>query len=255
MLHGYTATTTGEENVSGWTSFLAGTDALVAYPQGNPTDQGGYGWTTGTAEFSTSGTDDVGAIAKILDWLVQDECVDPDQILIAGESNGSAMGLLLACSGRMPVTPRLYALAIPAVDGNVTSRCAGAKPFPIVVFASRLDATVRYNGNPGDPSAPSAPKAWFTTLIPSLEGCNSSKGSTRQVPDGDLLTYAGCRQKAAMFSVDDGHHTWPGGPTGAAGLDPGRFPAAEIAWCASGLHATPNPVPDCSGVLAAYGLG
>ena len=254
MLHGYTATTTGEENISGWTQFLAGTDAVVAYPQGNPTPRGGFGWTTGTAEFSTSDTDDVGAISKILAWLVQDNCVNPSEVLIAGESNGSAMGLLLACSNRLPLRPRLFALAIPAVDGNVTAKCAGAKAVPLVVFASRLDATVRYGGKPSDPSAPSAPISWFRTLIPTLEGCSSSTESNRKVPDGEMLGFPGCRKTAAFFTVEDGHHTWPGGPTGTAGLDPGQFPAAKIAWCESGLVATPAPVSNCPSLLATYGL-
>ncbi len=58
----------------------------------------------------------------------------------------------------------------------------------------------------------------------------------------------------AFFAIDGGHHTWPGGPTGNGGLDPTDFPASAIAWCASGLTATPPPVDDCAGVLAAHGL-
>lgn len=254
MLHGYTATTDGEEQVSGWSALLAGTDAVVAYPQGNPTPQGGYGWTTGTARYSTTGTDDVGVVAQLVDWLVHDECVDPNQVLVAGESNGSALGLLVACSGRLPVTARLYALAIPAVDPNVTARCAGAAAFPIMVFAGRLDRTVPYDGTPGDPTALQAPKDWFTSLMPGIDRCTASSAANRTVPDGTALTYSGCMRPSTFFSVDDGVHTWPGGPTGAGGLNPGAFPAAKLAWCASGLTATPTPVEGCADQLVAYGV-
>lgn len=256
MLHGYTATTQGEEAATGWTGLLAGTDAVVAYPQGNPTPQGGFGWTTGSARYSTSGTDDVGVIAQLVDWLVHDDCVDPGQVLIAGESNGSAMSLLVACSGRLPVSARLYALAIPAVDPNVTAKCAGAKSFPLMVFAGRLDRTVPYGGTPGDPSALSAPKDWFTTLMPSIDTCTSSTGTTRPVPDGTALTFGDCAAPATFFAIDDGVHTWPGGPggSGAGGLTPGAFPAAKLAWCASGLTAHPPPVTDCASLLDQYAL-
>ncbi len=252
MLHGYTATTDGEETVSGWTSFLSGTDVALIYPEGNPTPQGGYGWTTGTDEYSTSGTDDIGVVAQMVSWLVDQNCADPNQVLIAGESNGSALGLLVACSGRLPVMPRLYALAIPAIDENVTAKCAGSEPVPLVVFASRFDDTVAYNGTPDNPDGPTAPKVWFTSLIPRLQKCATSKPSTSPVPDGTLLTYSGCKRTTAFFTVADGHHTWPGGPTGAGGLDPGNFPASEVAWCASGLEATPPPVHDCRDILTSY---
>lgn len=254
MIHGYTATTTGEENVSGWTRLVAGTDAVVMYPQGNPTPQGGYGWSTGTVRFSTHGTDDVGVIAAMVGWLVEHDCVDPAQVLIAGESNGSALGLLVACSGRLPVTPRLYALAIPAVDPNVTEHCTNAAPFPLVVFASRLDQTVPYNGSPGVSGALSAPHDWFTQIVPGDDHCTSTTPTTATIPDGSVLTYPGCTVPAAFVSIDDGHHTWPGGPTGAGGLDPGVMPAAKLAWCMAGLHATPAPVADCAGLLATYHL-
>src|SRR5690606_12226674 len=124
--------------VSGWTGFLTGTDVVVVYPRGNPTSTSGYGWTTGTDRYTTTGTDDVGRITGIVAWLVDQACVDPNQVLIAGESNGAAMALLVACSGRLTTPARLYALAIPAVDEHVTATCTDAEPVPTVVFAGRL---------------------------------------------------------------------------------------------------------------------
>lgn len=254
MLHGFTATPQAEETVSGWTDLMAGTDVAVVYPQGNPTPSEGFGWTTGTDRFSTSGTDDVARIASMLAWLVDDNCVDPNQILIAGESNGAAMALTLACSGRAGITPKLYALAIPAVDENVTSRCEGAASFPVLVFAGRQDATVRFDGNPSRPDAPTAPMVWFSQIASTTQQCLAGSDARRGVPGGSVTTLSGCTATTAFFAIDQGHHTWPGGPTGAGVLNPGTFPAGPLAWCAAGIDATPKPVGDCATMLTRYGL-
>lgn len=253
MLHGYTATPEGEETVTGWTSFLGGTDAVVVYPRGNPIPQGGFGWTTGTERFSTSGTDDVAALDRTLGWLVSANCVDPDQILLTGESNGGAMTLLAGCSGALGIAPRLFALVIPAVDSNVTDRCAGSAPFPLVAFAGRLDATVPYGGRADDPGSPEAPRVWFGELADTLQGCTVTPVS-HPVPGGSVDAWENCSAATAFFTIDEGRHTWPGGPTGTAGLDPGTVPTSALTWCMAGLTATPAPVDDCDGLLVTYGL-
>jgi poly(3-hydroxybutyrate) depolymerase len=252
MLHGYTATPEGEEAVTGWTAMMAGTDALVAYPEGSPTPEGGYGWATGAARDATSGTDDVGDLQNVIAQLISQDCVGPTQIMVAGESNGSGLGLLAACDPRTSGSVRLFALAIPAVDTNVTAKCEGAKPFPLLVIASYLDQTVPYNGTaPAGVPPFTAPLAWFEQIAGSVDGCTGIQ--TTPVPDGMHISYDHCIDPANFFVADDGHHTWPGGPIGAGGLSPGVFPAAGVAWCASGLVSTSPPVA-CSVVLSTYGL-
>lgn len=252
MLHGYTATPRGEEAVSGWTSFVRGTNVLVAYPQGTKTPYGGYGWTTGAARFATTGTNDVADISNVIRSLVAQDCVNPREIMVAGESNGSGLGLILGCSKRVASRVRLFALAIPAVDDSVLKRCAGAAPFPLLVIASMHDATVRYDGKYPPGLAPfRAPLSWFQQIATKVDRCHLLRQES--VPDGEHYWYMGCDAPASFYVALDGHHTWPGGPAGAGGLNPGRFPAAKLAWCASGLSATPPPV-DCWS-LSAYGIG
>lgn len=252
MLHGYTATPEGEETVSGWTALMEGTDVVVAYPEGSPTPYGGYGWAIGTARDATSGTDDVAEIDNVINQLIGQDCVDPAQIMVAGESTGSGLGLLVACDPRTAGRVNFFALAIPAVDPNVTSRCAGARPFPLLVIASLLDQTVPYDGiPPAGLSAFTAPLAFFGQIATSVDGCSGTR--TTLVPGGTHVSYTQCTDVANFFVANDGHHTWPGGPTGAGGLSPGGFPASKVAWCESGLTATPPPV-DCSAILAAYEL-
>ena len=251
MLHGYTATPAGEEAVSGWTSFMSKTGVLVAYPQGTPTPYGGYGWTTGATRFATTGHNDVADISDAITTLVDRDCVNPREIMIAGESNGSGLGLILGCSKSVGPRVRLFALAIPAVDEHVLRRCRGAAPFPLLVIASLHDATVIYNGTYPPGVAPfSAPLTWFEQIATSVDHCKGLR--EKAVPDARHYWYERCIAPANFFVALDGHHTWPGGPEGAGGLNPGKFPAAKVAWCSSGLSATPSPV-DCSSITSVYG--
>ncbi len=254
MLHGYTATPTGEEAVTGWTALMHGTDVLVAYPEGSPTPGGGFGWATGAAKDATTGTDDIAVVNNVITQLVADDCVDPNQIMVAGESNGSGLGLITACDPRTQGRVKLFALAIPAVDTNVLAKCIHARPVPLLVIASLLDQTVPYNGGapPGQPAF-LAPLAWFKLFAVSVDGCTGPTLSA-PVPDGTHYSYAHCAAPANFYVASDGHHTWPGGPLGAGGLSPGVFPAARLAWCASGLAGTPVPVAGCASLLSTYGF-
>jgi poly(3-hydroxybutyrate) depolymerase len=250
MLHGYTATPEGEESVSGWTAFLANTDVAVVYPEGSPTPEGGYGWATGAEHDSTTGTDDVAVVDEVVDVLISSDCVTPEQILLAGESNGAALGLLVACNPVVGARFAAFALAIPAVDQNVLDRCEGTRPFRLVEFASQLDQTVPYDGSTSTrPSPFLPPQLWFTDVAASIDRCSGLRTGT--VPDAQEFYFRQCAVPAVFFGIFDGGHTWPGGPTGAGGLDPGQFPASAVAWCASGLRATPQPV-SCPGVLQTY---
>ena len=252
MVHGYTATTTGEEAVSGWTNLMAGTDVVVVYPQGSLTPAGGYGWSTGAGRDATTGTDDIGDLATVIAALDTSYCVAPSQILLAGESNGSGLGLEAACSSRLTGEVRLFALAIPAVDATVLGRCNGAGPAPLLVMASALDQTVPINGaGPAGDVPFLAPQTWFGQVATGVNRCTGLRSAA--VPDATHVFYNRCQEPTNFFVALDGHHTWPGGPLGAGGLSPGVFPAAKVAWCASGLVATPTPV-DCAVIDATYGI-
>jgi poly(3-hydroxybutyrate) depolymerase len=252
MLHGYTATPAGEEAVSGWTELMAGTDVLVAYPEGSATPYGGYGWSTGAARFATTGTNDVADINNVITELIREDCVNPREVVIAGESNGSGLGLILGCSSEVAPRVRLFALAIPAVDENVLKRCSGAAPFPLLVIASLHDATIIYDGKYPPGLAPfSAPLTWFEEIATGVDRCKGLREAS--VPDGQHYWYRSCAMPVNFYVADDGHHTWPGGPEGAGGLNPGIFPAAKLAWCASRPNATRFPV-NCATIASAYGL-
>jgi poly(3-hydroxybutyrate) depolymerase len=252
MLHGYTATPADAEAVSGWTKLMTGTDVLVAYPEGSATPYGGYGWSTGAARFATTGSDDITDINNVITKLIVHDCVGQAQIMVAGESNGSGLGLILGCNAPTAHRVKLFALAIPAVDTGVLKHCIGSKPFPLLVIASLHDRTVTYNGKYPPGVAPfAAPLSWFEKIATSVDGCAGLRETP--VPDGTHFWYLSCTIVANFYVANDGQHTWPGGPEGTAGLNPGRFPAAKLAWCASRLNATRFPV-NCATIASAYGL-
>ena len=251
MLHGYTATSEGEEAVSGWTSFFAGTDVLVAYPEGSPTSVSGYGWATGASKLATTGTDDVSVVLEAVSVLINQDCADPAKIVIAGESNGSALALEVACDSRSAGRAVLFALAIPAVDDNVLAKCTSAQPFPLLVMAGALDQTVPIGGAPIGTVGFTAPKQWFNQLATGLEMCSGSANT--EAPDTIHLSYSACNGRSDFFQIADGHHTWPGGPVGAGGLNPGTFPGKSVVWCRSGIAVQPPPAA-CASVLTTYGL-
>ena len=64
------------------------------------------GWATGAAKDATTGTDDVADINNVITQLESQDCVNPSQILVAGESNGSGLGLITACDPRTPAASR-----------------------------------------------------------------------------------------------------------------------------------------------------
>ena len=252
MLHGYTATPEGEETVTGWTALSEQHGVLVAYPQGTPTIASGFGWTTGAAHDATTGTDDVDVVARVVQVLETMDCVDPSQIVIAGESNGSGLGLLVACDSSTKNSIALFALAIPAVDVNVLQGCKNASPFPLLVMAGTEDATVPLHGGSVGGQPPfSAPLTWFKEIAKTVNGCRGfrSKGT----PDAVHFFFDSCIVRADFYEIVDGHHTWPGGPPGAGGLAPGAFPASSLALCRAGVTMPVDPLP-CSVLLGTFGL-
>ncbi|MCC6527799.1 MAG: prolyl oligopeptidase family serine peptidase [Polyangiaceae bacterium] len=237
VLHGYTGSPERIEQTSGWTDFLAGRKALVAYPEGTPTQPEGFGWDTGTSRFSTHGQDDVAYLAALVRRLVDEHCVDPGRILVTGESNGGAMTLLAACDARTAGSFALAAPVIPAIDDGTLARCGAGPALRLVAIAGRHDRTVTYDGSYKPGLRPLlGQEAWFLRVAAERNGCAPAEPERTPLDDGTRIAPRACRAPLALVAVDDGVHTWPGGPTGTAGLPPGRFPATSFLWREAGLE-------------------
>jgi poly(3-hydroxybutyrate) depolymerase len=238
VLHGYTAWPEHIEATSGWTSYLAGRNAVVAYPEGTPLPGGaGFGWDSGTARYSTSGIDDVGALHQLLDLLIRDYCVDPAQVMLTGASNGGAMALRAACDPRWRGAVGLVAPVIPAIDGGSIGPCeSGGPPLRLIAIASKVDPTVSYDGvyPPGE-IALLAQEAWFTRVASARNGCSNTPPDRLRRGTIEIITPVACVAdgRATLVAVDDSGHNWPGGSA-----DPGmrHFQATDYLWSDSGFR-------------------
>jgi polyhydroxybutyrate depolymerase len=239
VLHGFTAWPEQIEATSGWTSFLAGRNAVVAYPEGTPLAGGaGFGWDTGTARYSTTGIDDVGALHQLLELLIRDYCVDPAHVMLTGASNGGGMALRAACDPRWRGAVALVAPVIPAIDAGSIGPCesGGGPPLRLIGIASKVDATVPYDGvYPRGEIALLAQESWFTRVASARNGCSNSPPDRLRRGTTEIISPVACvaNGRATLVAVDDSGHNWPGGSA-----DPGmrHFQATDYLWAEAGFR-------------------
>lgn len=231
LLHGYTGTPESIERSSGWTAFARDHGAVAVYPEGSPVPGGGFAWNTGSGRFSASRADDVAFLDALVATLVAHVCVDPGRIMIAGESNGGAMALLAACDPRTSGRFAMFAPVIPAVDQRVVERCGQGPPVTFTALASRLDGVVPYDGvYPPGQTPLAAQEAWFLQIAALRNRCSPSAPQRERIGGAEVIRPNGCVSPLSLVAIDDGSHTWPGGPSGTGGLPPGTFPATAYLW-------------------------
>lgn len=231
VLHGYTGAPEQIDETSGWSEFLAGQEVTVVYPEGTKTKPEGFGWSTGAARFSTKGVDDVAYLGALVEALVADHCADPGRVLLTGESNGGAMALLAACDARTAGLFRLVAPVNPALDEGTLSRCGEGPALRLVAIAGVRDRVATYDGTYRPGLSPLlGQEAWLLRVAASRNGCAARDPGRAKVDDATVITPRACASPIHLVAVEDGVHTWPGGPRGTAGLPPGRFPATRYLW-------------------------
>jgi poly(3-hydroxybutyrate) depolymerase len=221
VIHGYTGTPTGVEKVAEITGAANAAGAAVAYPEGAPTKQGGFGWSTGAGIFATEDVDDVAALGEMIDAVIATGCVDATRMTLTGESNGGGMTLVALCSPELADRFQQFVLVNPAIDPAVLAHCEpGTAPQAITVEAGLLDRTVPYLG--GRPPL-LAQLDWFSQFASATNLCG---GVSEPVPvDAHVVEIAGegCAACTQLVVVDDGTHTWPGTSRGYGSLTPGTF--------------------------------
>lgn len=205
--------------------------ATVVYPEGTPATGTGWGWAAGTSRFSTSGVDDVAFLAEVVDRIGSSGCLG-GAVLVTGESNGAAMAVRAWCSGGLREAVSMVAPVIPAVGSQTVSPCAGGHPVKLVAVVGEQDRVAPYDGTAD--GALLGQEEWFS-VVADANGCNG-EGEEIELTGATLHRPARCARRTELVAVHDGVHTWPGGPTGTAGLDPGAFQATAYLWSA---FATP----------------
>lgn len=162
----------------------------------------------------STGVDDVGFNAKVIDILTGYLHLDADRIFASGLSDGAFMAERLGCE----LSDRIAAVALVAgtMSNGLSYACGPAAPRPIMFIDGTADPIVPYSGGRlGVMSAPDAFAYWL-----SLHNCSATSTMTTALPDvandGTTISVArnaGCGSggEVRLYTVTNGGHTWPGG--------------------------------------------
>jgi polyhydroxybutyrate depolymerase len=251
LLHGGTGSATTVGTITGGFSGLSERSNFIAvYP-----DSVSGRWDDGR-ETTPTPTNDVAFVAALLDALATEYNVDARRIYATGISNGGMMTLRLACelSGRFAAVATVAA-NMPAA---LAPGCNPSRPVPLALFSGTQDPLMPYAGGSIQTlsgigsggtvlSVPETVDFWVRknavtglTQNTALPDTDATDGTTT-----DLLGYGGATSggEVALYRVNGGGHTWPGGtqylPAALVGKVSKDFSANEALWAFFARHAKP----------------
>jgi len=185
------------------------------------------GWNdgrTGTGQpAQEQGVDDVGFIRAVVEDASKRASVDPRRVFATGISNGAMMSTRLACEAS-DVFAGIAPVAGTAAEG-FESWCRPPHPVAVMAFFGTADPLVPFEGGAvdaiflGRSRGRVVSASAFEAFWAQHDGC---QGSPREeLPDrnkGDdsrasLEPFEGCVSggEMAVYVLDGGGHTWPGG--------------------------------------------
>lgn len=202
-LHGYTGDGLQQSTIS---KMLAASDEhgfIALHPDGHHSPRGwNAGVCCGTA--ATSGTDDTGWLASVLDQAEARLCVDTDRVFATGLSNGGFMSHRLGCE----LADRFAAIA--PVAGVVGVTCHPSRPVAVMHVHGDADPLIPYTGGGvnGNESVATTIERWASN-----NGCTGAPTQTYQHGDATCVTRSGCTDNAdvTLCTIAGGGHQWPGG--------------------------------------------
>ncbi|KNZ31745.1 MAG: hypothetical protein AD742_17130 [Methylibium sp. NZG] len=247
LLHGGGGSAAGVGAATGGFSALADKYNFIAvYP-----DSVAGNWDDGR-ETITARTNDVAFVAALLDALAVEYHVDAKRVFATGISNGGMMSHRLACD----LSSRIAAIASVAANlpASLASTCSPGRPMPVAMFAGTADPIIPYAGGTltvgqGGTVLSVADSALFwarknqVSLTPrtaALPNADTTDDTTT-----DLIEYGGAASagEVALYRVNGGGHTWPGGAQSLPVLLVGKvardFSANEAIWAFFSRHARP----------------
>ncbi len=154
MLHGYTGTSTGHEQYTGFSISADEEGYIVVYPDGikypwNETNP--QAWNAGGIyEQWTGGTDDVGFLKKLIEEIRAYYNIDENRIFASGHSNGAFMCYRLAYemsdvfAAIAPVSGQMLSSPDRAPEHKVSILHLHALNDPSVLYEGQTNADIRY---------------------------------------------------------------------------------------------------------------
>ena len=228
---------------------------LVAFPQGvSKSWNDGRKGTGSTAE--KENVDDVGFIRAVVEDVAAKLALDRRRVYATGISNGAMMSSRLACEAADVVA------AVAPVAGTVAEAfetwCRPGRPVAVIAFLSTKDPLVPFGGGQIEAFLPFLKRGRvvsadaFAAFWAANNGCQGERQIT-ELPDrvqSDksrvvLHEFGGCEGGAtvALYVVEGGGHTWPGGQQYMTRWLVGRtnrdVSASELIWRFFAAQALP----------------
>jgi polyhydroxybutyrate depolymerase len=214
-LHGGGSTGRAEERLTNFDAVADANGFVVVYPDGID-----HNWADGRGadQPDRRGVDDVGFLAALAGKLQNQYGIDPGHVFATGMSNGGFMANRLGCD-----RADVFA-AIAPVSGTLGARvaCNPSRPLAVLEVHGTADPLVPFDGgtmrgrggNSDIVSAPAMVERWRAA-----DGCQGAPAAETLPSTGDGIvvhrfTSTSCVAGTAVvfYQVDDGGHTWPGGP-------------------------------------------
>lgn len=211
---------------------------IVVYPEGIETS-----WADGRGNTPADrqGVDDVGFVVALLDRLASQVAIDPARVYATGISNGGMFVQRLGCE----LAQRLAGIFPDAglMPAPIAPRCRPARPLTVIEVHGTADPLIPYagghdRGRGGGGDVLSAEET--IALWARLNGCAGTP-RTEALPDTAhdgtnvrVETFTGCTggTSVALYTVENGGHTWPGGlqylPEKTIGRTTRQFDLSEL---------------------------
>lgn len=219
-LHGYTGSPTTVESLSGMSVVAKRERFVLVAPQGMNWNAVEAGWNAGSCcgWAMILDVDDVGFISDIIDAVSDEHQIDLKRVYVIGLSNGGMMGYRLACE----LSDRIAAVVSVAGGWFDTYPCNPSRPVPVLEFHGDADALVTYDEGTVLSSIPFVGATGSVAKMAELNGCKDKKKVTFSADDVVCERNRACKAHAdvELCTVDNGGHSWPGGPLDLFQLDP-----------------------------------
>lgn len=189
---------------------------LIA-PNGTPNSNGTRFWNATSACCAGSDpaqqVDDVGYIRSLITEAAKTYSIDEARIGLIGHSNGGFMSLRMACEASELISSVVSLAGSTFADA---ASCAPAdNPVSVLAIHGDNDATISYDGRPGENGFPSAPIT--IERYAQQAGCDISNPETPpainiiDLIDGnetEVLRYTGCQQgsEVTLWTILGGPH-------------------------------------------------
>lgn len=220
---------TGMNEIAGRNGFI------VVYPDGKNRE-----WDAGIRQgiMKRRLGDDLAFVRAIIQKLSGEYRIDPKRIYATGMSNGASFSHRLACE--MADTFAAIAAVAGTIAPSVDATCRPARPIAVMQVSGTDDPIVPYEGNRILMSVEATVSGWAER-----NGCTREPMKQQVASDIEAMVYDACRGNAvvALYRVQGGGHTWPGGwqyaPVSVVGKTATSMNASERIWAFFKDHPMP----------------